>query len=48
MKKIIIAAALIFTTGILSSCNSESNIKTTTVVVLRTFMSDKKDLASAN
>jgi len=48
MKKIIIAAAVIFTTGILSSCNKEKTIKTTTVVLVRTFMCEQKNLASAD
>lgn len=48
MKKIIIAAAVILTTGIFSSCNRERVIKTTTVILVRTFMCEQKNLASAD
>ena len=48
MKKIIIAAAVILTTGILSSCNRETTINKTSVLIVKTFMGDKKNLASAD
>jgi hypothetical protein len=47
MKKIIIATALIFTAGILASCNKTTGIKTSTTIMLRSF-SDRKDLGSGD
>jgi len=47
MKKVIIAAAIIFTTGILSSCTKVSRVKTNSTFFMRTF-SDRKDLGSGD
>jgi len=48
MKKIIIAAAVVFTTGILSSCNRQHNIKISSSSIMSSFMCEKKNLASGD
>jgi hypothetical protein len=48
MKKIIFAAAFIFTTGIFASCNKETSVRTASVIIIKTFIGDKKNLASAD
>jgi hypothetical protein len=49
MKKIIIAAALVFTTGILASQTKVSHAQPTTVSIQRPSIStDRKDLASGD
>jgi hypothetical protein len=47
MKKIIIAAALIFTTGILASC-SKINGKQLVLKSVQVIGNEKKDLATAD
>jgi hypothetical protein len=48
MKKIIIAAALLFTTGILASCTKiSSGVQTSSAIIMRSF-SDRKDLGSGD
>ena len=47
MKKTIIAA-LILITGILTSCNKTTNMQKTSVFLIKTFIGDKKNLASAD
>jgi hypothetical protein len=48
MKKIIIAAALIFATGIVASRTKENNVKPAQAVAQRTFFDSKKELASGD
>jgi hypothetical protein len=49
MKKfIIIAAALVFTTGILASQTKVSAAKPTTITIPNTLSTDTKELASAD
>ena len=49
MKKILIAAVLIFTTGIISSCSKQRDISSTTGHKSQMIVtSDKKDLGSAD
>ncbi|MGN6180826.1 MAG: hypothetical protein ACTHNW_16710 [Mucilaginibacter sp.] len=49
MKKILIAAALIFTTGLISSCSKSGNANSIRAHALQTILAgDKKDLGSAD
>jgi len=48
MKKILIAAALIFTTGILTSCSNKQNVSPVYYAVHKVLTGDKKNLASAD
>lgn len=49
MKKILIAAVLIFTTGIVSSCSNQGDVTRTTGHVSQMILNgDKKDLGSAD
>jgi hypothetical protein len=47
MKKIIIAAALILSTGILPSCTKQAPVKTTATLE-RSTISTKKDVGTAD
>jgi hypothetical protein len=48
MKKAIIIAALIFTTGILASCKKEGTVRTAGINTYQNLLNDKKDLASGD
>jgi len=49
MKKFIIAAALVFTTGILASQTKFNNVQSTpTISIQKTLAADRKDLASGD
>ncbi|MBD1391469.1 hypothetical protein [Mucilaginibacter glaciei] len=47
MKKIIIAAALIFSTGILPSCTKQTPVQTTATLE-RSTIATKKDVGTAD
>jgi hypothetical protein len=48
MKKILIAAALIFTTGIVSLCINNNNVQSTSNAIQQTFFNYQKELASGD
>jgi len=49
MKKILIAAVLIFTTGLISSCSKPGSVNETRKHASQTILTgDKKDLGSAD
>jgi len=48
MKKILIAAAVIFTTGIVSLYISNNNVQLTTGTIQQTFFNYQKELASGD
>jgi len=48
MKKIIIAVAVIFTSGILTLCVNQKSVQPTSAVIKQSFYDCKKELASGD
>jgi len=48
MKKIVIAAVVIFTSGILTLCVNQKNVQSTSTVIKQSFYDYKKELASGD